>query len=79
VETDVDHYNAYFSEFPGGPYTFVPEPYFFGPDTKLNKRIYFVDYPREQIEDKTCYVISAVDFNEKEGPTSDEACFATAP
>ncbi|VAV99448.1 Beta-galactosidase, partial [hydrothermal vent metagenome] len=27
-EGDIASYNAYFSEFPGGPYTYVPEPYF---------------------------------------------------
>ncbi len=76
AESDVSHYNAYFSEFPGGPYTFVPEPYPGGSGTKANGRIFFIDFPRDQTVGKTCYVISAVDLNEKEGPTSTEACFA---
>ena len=40
-----------------------------------SNRVFFIDSPRDQTVGKTCYVITAVDFNEKEGPTSDEACF----
>ncbi len=70
---DIDFYDAYFSEFPGGPYTyltFVDEAVRDG-----SNRVYLIDLPRELTVDKTCYVITAVDFNAKEGPTSDEACF----
>ncbi len=74
-EGDIDFYNAYFSEFPGGPYTYVPEPYFFGPDTLMSGRIYFIDWPREDTVGKTCYIVTAVDLNEKEGPASVEGCF----
>jgi hypothetical protein len=70
---DTHHYNAYFSELPGGPYSFVTSV----DDDVRNRanRVFFVDFPRDLTVGKTCYVISAVDFNDKEGPTSDEACF----
>ncbi|MDJ0924350.1 MAG: S-layer homology domain-containing protein [Acidimicrobiia bacterium] len=74
-ELDVDHYNAYFSEQPGGPYGLVLEPYFFGPDTKPGGRIFFIDWPVAQTDGESCYLISAVDLSGNEGPTSVEACF----
>jgi hypothetical protein len=73
-ESDIDFYNAYFSEFPGGPYTYVTSV----DDSVRNgsNRVFFIDYPRDLVDGKTCYVITAVDLNEKEGPTSAEACFS---
>jgi len=72
-EGDISFYNASFSEFPGGPYTYVTS--VDGSVRDGSSRVYFIDYPREQTVGKTCYVVTAVDYNEKEGATSTEACF----
>ncbi len=69
---DMNFYNVYYSEFPGGPYTYrtsVDEA------VRENGRVFFIDYPVALTVGKTCYVITAVDLNEKEGDPSVEACF----
>jgi hypothetical protein len=78
-ETDIDHYNVWFSELPGGAKTLVPEPYAFGPDTRPGDRWYIIDYPRDQAAGESCYQISAVDDAGQEGPRSVEDCFDPAP
>jgi hypothetical protein len=73
IEGDIDFYNAYFSELPGGPYTYVTSV-----DEAVrdgSNRVFFIDFPRDLTVGKTCYLITAVDFNEKEGSASAEACF----
>jgi hypothetical protein len=72
-DPDVDYYNAYYSEFPGGPYTLrttVAEDVRNG-----SNRVYFVDFPVDLTVGKTCYEISAVDLSGNEGERSAEACF----
>jgi len=78
-DTDIDHYNVWFSELPGPPKTLVPEPYFFGPDTRGSGRWYIIDYPRDQTAGESCYQISAVDAGGQEGPRSSEECFDPVP
>ncbi|MEA2003212.1 MAG: S-layer homology domain-containing protein [Actinomycetota bacterium] len=73
-EADIHHYNVWFSELAGGTKTLVPEPYFFGPVLNAG-RWSIVDDERDLTDGKTCYEISAVDFNDKEGEVSVEACF----
>ncbi|MDJ0952764.1 MAG: S-layer homology domain-containing protein [Acidimicrobiia bacterium] len=72
-EGDMNFYNVYYSEFPGGPFTFettVDEAVRDG-----SSRVFYIDFPVDLTVGKTCYVIGAVDLNEKEGPLSTEACF----
>ena len=72
-ELDVHHYNAYYSEFPGG--TYVLEETVDESVRNGSNRVFFVDWPRSLIDGRDCYVISAVDLSGNEGPTSVEACF----
>lgn len=70
---DLDHYNVYFSELPGGTYslrTAVDESVRNG-----SNRVFFIDHPVDLTIGRTCYKITGVDQNGKEGPTSHEACF----
>lgn len=78
-ETDIDHYNVWFSELPGPPKTLVPEPYFFGPEIDMSGRWYIIDWPRDQTAGESCYQISAVDLGGQEGPRSLEECFDPVP
>ena len=77
-EPYVAHYDVYFSETPGGTYSFVqsvvddsasPQP----------GRPGFVDHPRDQTVGETCYRVRAVGNDGGEGPLSDEACFDPEP
>jgi hypothetical protein len=69
---DADHYRVYFSELPGGDKEFVRE---VEPTEMVGSQVGFIDYPRNQTEGETCYVVSAVDGDGIEGPVSVEACF----
>jgi len=77
-ETDIDHYNVWFSALPGGPYSLVTNPAL-GPSVRPPDRIFIVDSPRDLTVGKTCYEISAVDAAGQEGPRSNEACFTPNP
>jgi hypothetical protein len=79
TESDLDHYNVWFSELPGGTKTLVPQPYYQGPTTEASGRIAIVDWPRAQTAGESCYQISAVDTGGLEGPRSVEDCFDPAP
>ena len=72
-EGDMNYYNVYYSEFPGGPYAFettVAEDIRDG-----SNRVFYIDFPVDLTVGKTCYEIAAIDLNEKEGELSAEACF----
>ena len=77
-EFDIDHYNVWYSELPGGTKTLLASPWY-GPDTKPDGRIYIIDWPRAQISGQDCYQVSAVDMAGQEGPRSTEACFDSTP
>ena len=79
TETDIDHYNVWFSELPGDTKTLVPTPYLEGPITEPSGRIAIVDWPRAQTAGESCYQVSAVDTGGLEGPRSVEDCFDPAP
>ncbi len=78
-ETDIDHYNVWFSQLPGETKTLVPEPYFFGPATKPSGRWFIIDWPRDQTSGESCYQISAIDAAGQESPRSVEDCFDSTP
>jgi hypothetical protein len=78
-ESDIDHYNVWFSELPGGAKSLVPEPYTFGPAMRASGRWYIIDWPRAQTAGESCYQISAVDDTGQEGPRSAEECFDPDP
>jgi len=69
---DADRYRVYFSELPGGDKEFVRE---VDPTEMVGSQVGFIDYPRNQTEGETCYVVSAVNTDGIEGPPSIEACF----
>ncbi|MDF1595541.1 MAG: hypothetical protein P1T08_05525 [Acidimicrobiia bacterium] len=73
-ESDLDHYNVYFSDLPGGPYAFlrIVSP---GDSAHSPGRAGFIDFERDLTVGKTCYRISAVDAGGSEGAWSTEACF----
>ena len=74
-ELDVNDYNVWYSEFPGGTKTLLDSPYF-GPAPTTGNRWYIIDWPRSLIVGRDCYQISAVDLSGNEGLRSAEACFA---
>jgi len=78
-ESDIDHYNVWFSELPGDTKTLVTEPYYQGPTVEPSGRIAIVDWPRAQTAGESCYQISAVDTGGLEGPPSVEDCFDPDP
>jgi len=73
-ELDVNDYNVWYSEFPGGTKTLLSSLYF-GPEPTTGNRWYIIDWPRSLIVGRDCYQISAVDLSNNEGPRSAEACF----
>jgi hypothetical protein len=79
TETDLDHYNVWFSELSGDTKTLVAGPFYEGPAVEASGRIYVIDWPRPQAAGESCYQISAVDTGGLEGPRSVEDCFDPAP
>ena len=75
AEGDVEDYNVWYSEFPGGTKTLIADP-FFGPEPTTMDRWYIIDWPRSLIVGRDCYQISGVDLGGNEGPRSAEACFS---
>jgi hypothetical protein len=73
-ESDIDYYDVYFSETPGGSYAYVRS---VADDTASPQpgRPGFVDFPRDQTVGMTCYRVRAIDTNLNVGPLSAEACF----
>ena len=81
-EPDLDHYNLWYSELPGGskslldavghdPGSLPPPAYDYGSGVTA-----YVDFPRELTNDKQCYQISAVDTNGNESTRTAELCLA---
>ena len=77
-DLDIDHYNIWYSELPGGTKTLITDPYI-GPDTRDSGRWYIIDYPRSLVSGNDCYQVSAVDLAGQEGQRSAEACFDSTP
>ncbi|MDJ0665290.1 MAG: S-layer homology domain-containing protein [Acidimicrobiia bacterium] len=73
-ELDVNDYNVWYSELPGGTETLLADPYF-GPEPTTGNRWYIIDWPRSLTVGRDCYQISAVDLSGNEGSRSAEACF----
>jgi hypothetical protein len=71
-QLDADHYRVYFSELPGGDKEFVRQ---VEPTEMVGSQVGFIDYPRNQTEGETCYVVTAVNGDGVEGTPSVEACF----
>lgn len=69
---EADHFRVYFSELPGGEKAFVRT---VEPTETIGSQVGFIDYPRNQTEGETCYVVTAVNTDGIEGPPSIEACF----
>ncbi len=74
-EPDLDRYDVFYSELPGGPYALLrtvaaDEPWPGG------GRVGFVDFPYDLIEGKHCFRVRAVDLGAHEAPLSAEACFS---
>ena len=74
-ELDVNDYNVWYSEFPGGTKTQLTDP-IFGPVPTTGDRWYIIDYPYPLTVGRDCFEISAVDLSGNEGLRSAEACFA---
>ncbi len=77
-EPDIDHYNVWYSELPGGPYELIADPWA-GPSIRPPDRIYIIDWPRSLTVGDDCYQVSAVNTLDLEGPRSAEACFTPDP
>ncbi len=77
-ELDVNDYNVWYSEFPGGTKTLLANPYF-GPEPTTGNRWYVIDWPRSLVVGQDCYQVSAVDLSGNEGPPSAETCFDPFP
>ncbi len=77
-EPDVDHYNVWYSELPGGTKTLIANPYL-GPEQRSRSRWYIIDYPRSLVSGNDCYQIGAVDSGGKQGALSAETCFDSRP
>jgi len=73
-EWDVDHYDVWYSEFPGGFYNYESE--IDGNVRDGSNRVYYLDWPVDQTVGKTCYKIAAVDQSGNEGALSGETCFS---
>jgi hypothetical protein len=76
----VDHYNLWFSEWPGGaktllatvardPANLTGPAYDEGGGTTV-----YIDFPRTLENNRNCYQLSAVDVGGQEGPRTDELC-----
>ncbi len=73
-ELDVNDYNVWHSDLPGGTKTLVDPT--LGPEPTSGNRWHIIDYPRPLIVGMDCYQISAVDLSGNEGLRSTETCFA---
>ena len=73
-ESDIDYYDVYFSETPGGSYAYTRS---IADDSASPQpgRPGFVDFPRDQTAGMTCYRVRAIDTNLNAGPLSAESCF----
>lgn len=73
-EGDVDYYDVYFSQTPGGSYSYVRSVHD-DSESPIPGRPGFVDFPRDQTVGMTCYRVRAIDHNVNAGELSAEGCF----
>lgn len=81
-EPDIDHYNLWYSELPGDPKTML-DSVAHDPGS-LSAPAYdigggvtgYIDFPRDLVNDKQCYQISAVDAANNEGARTVELCLS---
>ena len=81
-EPDIDHYNLWYSELPGGRKMLL-DSVAHDPGA-LNAPAYnigggvtgYIDFPRDLVNDKQCYQIAAVDAASNEGARTVELCLS---
>lgn len=73
-ESDIDYYDVYFSQTPGGPYAYTRSVHD-DSASPIPGRPGFIDFPRDQTVGMTCYRVQAIDHGLEAGPLSTESCF----